>query len=327
MSVYLPIKSILDTYGLGSHTSHVVSLLREGKDEFVEDILQSASFGLTWSQRHDFLSSMKSLITTSHLYHYILSEEYVYRVPSDDVIDPSATTLCYQLRGLKWFFHSSLASIAPSGYLTYYYQKLQNCSLYRCGVNGVPQKAFGGLPLSQCQATAQATRLIPDLQYKVLSYNLDLTLHLPPSDQSRVLKEVIGYALPLHRVAMTLQALREGDWDILRDMGELKAYYSTKYSPTEYCLRDIAWELDLNPDMVNCQALKPRFVSAVKRYQKTGVMYELRYAILSLFYRILRFPADVRVEDIDEDFMEERANIELITNMIEGRLKEKLTLV
>jgi hypothetical protein len=158
---------------------------------------------------------------------------------------------------------------------------------------------------------------------------LDLTLHLPPLDQSRVLKEVIGYTLPLHNVARTLQALKEGNWKILRDMEDLKAYYSTKYSPADYCLRDIAWELDLCPDVINYQALRPRFVRAVKQYQKTGILYELRYTILSLFYRNLSYPADVDVEDLHLGEIDavETLNIELITDMIEGRLNKKLTLV
>lgn len=329
MSVHLPIKSTLDVNGFGSHTSHIISLLREGKDDSVETLLLSLYYNKgSHHVRDNLLSFMQGLITTAHLYYYLLFKERVYRVLSDDSIDPS-TASWSRLSGRQWLSCPRIKRTAPPEYLTYYYQKLQTCTLYRCGINGVPQQSFGGLPLAQCQATAQATRLIPDLQYKVLSYNLDLTLHLPPLDQSRVLKEVIGYTLPLHNVARTLQALKEGNWKILRDMEDLKAYYSTKYSPADYCLRDIAWELDLCPDVINYQALRPRFVRAVKQYQKTGILYELRYTILSLFYRNLSYPADVDVEDLHLGEIDavETLNIELITDMIEGRLNKKLTLV
>jgi hypothetical protein len=334
MSVIIPITAYLDILCHTSYASQILHLLSEGEDDLFTELMSTLT-GDVQDKHKDLIDrtvkGIKDVFSTAHLYDYVMIAENMFRISSLPSTDPS--TAQWELLSTFSVRDASIDEIEPYPEYAYYYRRrLKTCGLYKCAINGLPYPAFDGVPLEQCQATAQPTRLIPDLHYKILSYNLDLTLHLPLSDKSRVLKEVIGYTLPAHKIAKTLELLRKGDWEVLRETNDLKDYYSKKYSVEEYCAKDILWKLNRNIRSLNYQVFVNGVTKAIKRYRVSGDAHVLAYEIVSLLYQKIHYPVSMTLHemrgDIDRfEYQVEVDDMRTITEMINEELKEKLALV
>jgi len=146
------------------------------------------------------------------------------------------------------------------------------------------------------------------------------------------LREVIGYTLPAHKIFKTLELLRKGDWELLREAKDLKDYYSKKYSVEEYCAKDMLWKLNRNTRMINYQVFVNGVTKAIKKYRVLGDAHVMAYEIVSLLYQKIHFPVSMTLEEMEAninlvDYRAEGQDIETVTEMINYDLKEKLALV
>jgi hypothetical protein len=240
--------------------------------------------------RDKLLYFLTELLNPIYTYDYISIGGSVYR--TDTQLNPNPAQSAWQRLDITpyhqfWEGVSPLEIDSTPEFLTYYNQQLQETELYRCGVDGTCQRDFAGVLLQECQATCEASSMIPDLYYNVLSYDPGSALNLPLKDQVRVARNIVGYTIPVNKVNSALRALNSGEWHALIGSAELQPYLKTKYGVVEYALRMITYYLGLNEVSINYNALKVPFTEAVRAFRTTGDRGVFRKTVLGLFYKPL----------------------------------------
>jgi hypothetical protein len=299
----LPIDAVLSHYHLPPSTPETINPILESfetnNQRGVVALIGIIYPVLTLNEKMALSCFLKELVNPLDIYTFLSINDTIYRNNTHYTTNPLASGWeKLQLHPSISWIGVDVTSISNTPvFLNYYNQRLQEIELYRCGVNGLCQKDFDGVSLEECQATCELSRLIPDLYYKVLSYAPESSLQLPLNDQVRIVRDMIGYTIPLPRVTRALEALINGGWPRLVDVKELLPYLKTKYGVTEFYLRELTDHLNISARSVNYQALYQPFTELVRAYRVTKDFRRFRYELLSLFHATLEL--DVNTADVD----------------------------
>lgn len=327
----LPINTVLSHFHLPPSTPETINpildLLEAHNDQGAMDLISSLYPRLYAGDKFQLKDFLKELINPVHTYDFLLIDGKVYRTDVTINPDPTQTdwaTLTFTQFYISWYpINIDIDSISSTPeFLAYYNQRLQATDLYQCGVNGTCQRTFGGIPLVECQAICEKGRLIPDLHYKVLSYAPDSALQLPLNDQQRVVRDIVGYTIPLVKVTPALEALTRGRWSELSQIPELTPYLKTKYGVVEYWLRTITWLLNLKPRAINYQVLSEPFIELVRQFRIDDNRFSFIHQVLGLFYDTLHLDEIVSLADLDPteddevDVVSEKGRLQQLYNII-----------
>jgi len=302
----LPIDVFLSHYHLPPSTPETINPILDAieahNDEKATALIDQLYPQLNEYTRINLLYFLTDLINPHYTYDYILIEGHVYR--TDTLRIPNPAHSAWQRLAITptqnwWGVMAQEIDTTPE-FLTYYNQRLQETELYRCGVDGTCQRDFAGVSLQECQATCEVRPMIPDLYYDVLAYDPGSALELPLKDQVRVVRDIIGYTIPITKSNSALRALASGEWKQLRLVDELQPYLKVKYGAVEYALKEIASRLNFNVRAINFDVLQTPFTEAVRAFHATGDRGLFRYTVLGLFYEELSL--EPNVDDADFDF-------------------------
>jgi hypothetical protein len=301
----LPVDAFLTHYHLTPSTPETINPILDAidahNDEKALDLIAQLYPQLSEYNRINLLYFLTDLLNPLYTYDYILIEGNVYRTDTQRI--PNPTQSAWQRLAITptqnwWGVMVQEIDTTPE-FLTYYNQRLQETELYRCGVDGTCQRDFAGVSLQECQDTCETKPMIPDLYYDVLSYDPGSALELPLKDQVRVVRDIVGYTIPITKVHLALRALASGEWKQLRLVDELQPYLKVKYGAVEYALKEIASRLNFNIRAIDFNALKTPFTEAVRAFHATGDRGLFRYTVLGLFYDDLELEPTVDDDELE----------------------------
>ncbi|MFA6972790.1 MAG: hypothetical protein WC208_15510 [Gallionella sp.] len=117
---------------------------------------------------------------------------------------------------------------------------------YRCALSGHCEPSEEGYAqYSECQANCTSTEN-KDLIYLTLSYIPQEALQLAPSDQIRVVSDIIGKKLPFRSANQVLKALASDSWLEQRSVPELQDFLREKYDAIDMLIADYRYSLNLS---------------------------------------------------------------------------------
>jgi len=180
---------------------------------------------------------------------------------------------------------------------------------YRCALSGHCEPSEEGYAqYSECQANCAGTEN-KDLIYLTLSYIPQDALQLAPSDQIRVVSDIIGKKLPFRSANQVLRALASDSWLEQRSVPELQDFLREKYDAIDMLIADYRYSLNLSILLPIDHEIMRDLIDAVLQRHRPS------------FHRMLELNqvANITPDEEDERFdLYQRLSLELMKLFVEA---------